>query len=202
MRADSYSRMVAWLKVALPLIALGILSTLFLISRAVDTPVAIPFADSDVQERLTNQQVTGPYFSSTSANGDQITFIAETVTTPSGRTGANRAENVDIQVDMVNGRRITVTALQADVDIAKDQSDLIGDVEIITSNGFVLRTELLKVRMSKMEMTSPDDVTANTPIGDLKAGSMRLLSPEDDAGSQLHFTGGVKLLYQPKPSKE
>ncbi len=48
MKVDRYSRMVALLKVSLPLIALGILSTLFLVSRAVDPPMTIPFADSEV----------------------------------------------------------------------------------------------------------------------------------------------------------
>lgn len=202
MQTDGYSRMVALLKVILPLLALGILSTLFLISRVVDRPSTIPFADNDVQQRLINQQVTGPYFSSTSANGDEITFIAETVTTPNGRMGANRALDVDVQVDMVGGRRITVTGEQADVDIASDRTDLTGDVEVITSDGFVLRSDLLEMRMSRIEMISPDEVTATTPMGHLQAGAMRLLSPDKSPGSQLHFTGGVKLLYQPKSLKE
>lgn len=202
MQADSYSRMVALLKIILPLLALGILSTLFLISRVVDRPTTIPFADNDVQQRLINQQVTGPYFSSTSADGDEITFIAETLTTPNGQLGANRALDVDVQVDMVDGRRITITGDQADVDIARDRTDLTGDVEVVTSDGFVLRSELLEMRMSRVEMISPDAVTATTPLGDLAAGSMRLLSPDDAPGSQLHFTDGVKLLYQPKSLKE
>lgn len=202
MQIDTYSRMVALLKVILPLAALGILSTLFLISRVVDRPSTIPFADNDVQQRLINQQVTGPYFSSTSANGDEITFIAETVTTPNGQTGANRALDVDVTVDMTTGRQINITGLQADVDIARDRTDLTGDVEVVTSDGFVLRSDLLEMRMSRIEMVSPDSVTATTPMGDLEAGSMRLLSPDDMPGSQLHFTGGVKLLYQPKSLKE
>ncbi|MEM9575551.1 MAG: LPS export ABC transporter periplasmic protein LptC [Pseudomonadota bacterium] len=202
MQPDRYSRMIAWLKVTLPLLALGILSTLFLISRAVDPPSTIPFADTEVQERLTNQQVTGPYYSATTMDGDEIAFIAETVTTPDGQPGVNIAENVDVTIDTPSGRQVNVTALRADVSIAADQTDLTGDVVVVMSGGYILRSDLLNLRMSRVEMTSPDHVTATTPVGDLEAGAMRLFTPEGAEGSQIHFTGGVKLLYQPKASKE
>ena len=197
MQPDRYSRMIAWLKVILPLLALGILSTLFLVSRAVTPPGTIPFADSEVQERLSNQQVTGPYFSGTTMDGDEIAFIAETVTTPSGEIGTNRASNVDVTIDTPGGRQINVTALEADLNIADDRANLVGDVVVVTSDGYVLRSDLLNLRMSRMEMISPGEVSGRTPLGDLEAGTMHLYTPEGETGSQLLFTGGVKLLYQP-----
>ena len=42
---DSYSRLVQIGKIVLPLVALGILSTLFLFSGEVDPEAAIPFAE-------------------------------------------------------------------------------------------------------------------------------------------------------------
>ena len=202
MRGDRYSRIIAWLKVSLPLLALGILSTLFLISRAVDPPASIPFADTEVQERLTNQQVTGPYFSGTSVAGDQIAFVAETVTTPNGETGRNRAEKIDLTVDLASGTRMTVKANQAELDIARDQTELTGDVEISTSTGYVLQSELLQLHMSELEMISPDAVTGLTPVGDIEAGMMRVFTPEGQSESVMLFTGGVKLIYQNKPAKD
>ena len=197
MTPDRYSRFVGWLKVVLPLLALGILSTLFLISRAVDQPSVVPFADSEVQERVTNQQVTGPYFLGTTVDGDQIAFIAETMTTPDGRTGSNRATDVDVTVDTVSGTKINVTAHQADVNLGEDISHLTGDVVVTTSQGYVLNSELLSIRMSRLEMVSPGEVTATMPMGTLDAGAMRLFTPGGETGNHLLFTGGVKLLYQP-----
>ena len=46
---DRYSRMVAIFKVLLPLAALAILSTLFLLSRTIDPTTTIPFADQDFE---------------------------------------------------------------------------------------------------------------------------------------------------------
>ena len=51
-RDNLHSRLVAILKVALPLIALALLSTLFLFSRKIDPEDAIPYATVDVEDRL------------------------------------------------------------------------------------------------------------------------------------------------------
>ncbi len=202
MQPDRYSRMVAWLKVALPLLALGILSTLFLISRAVTPPTVVPFADTEVQERLTNQQVTGPFFSGTSSFGDEIAFVADKVTTPNGQVGTNKAQNVDVQIDLASGTRVTVTADEADMNIAEDQTDLLGNVVAITSRDQVLRSEKIRLRMSEIEMISPGDVTITGPFGKFDAGSMHVFTPEGESKSQILFTKGVKLLYHPKLQKE
>lgn len=202
MHTDRYSRMVAWLKVTLPLVALGMLSTLFLISRAVDPPSTIPFADSEVQERLTNQQVTGPYYTSMSANGDQIAVIAETMTGPTGVGGTNKGKNVDIEMKMASGSNITAYGNDALIDIANDRSTLNGDVKITTSTGYVLYSDELLLRMSVTDVTSPRAVRATTPLGDLEAGAMRFFVPEGQEDGQWVFTKGVKLLHNPDNVKE
>ncbi|WP_195820970.1 LPS export ABC transporter periplasmic protein LptC [Roseobacter sp. MH60115] len=202
MRGDRYSRMVAWLKVALPLAALGLLSTLFLLSRVVDPTESIPFADTEVQDRLLNQQISGPYYSGTTANGDQIAFVAEKVLTPNGLGGANRAEDVFVKIEMVSGTTVNVTSNKARVNIGQDVADLTGNVVITTSQGYIITSEALIARIAALDLRSPDTVFATTPAGELTAGSMRLMSPEPDAPAQLVFTNGVKLIYQPKQAKD
>ncbi|MFK7745077.1 MAG: hypothetical protein AB8B47_08480 [Roseobacter sp.] len=196
MQADRYSQVVSGLKVALPLMALALLSTLFLISRAVDPTTTIPFADTEVQERLNNQQITGPFFSGMSSRGDQISFIAETVTTQQGQTGTSTAENVTVDVDLSSGSNVIVHADNALIDIAKDRSEMIGNVEIDTSNGYRLRSDVLEMRMTALDVTAPDGITADTPIGALHAGNMRLFASDNGEDIHLVFTNGVKLLYQ------
>lgn len=198
MHADRYSRMVAWLKISLPLLALAILSTLFLISRAVDPPVTIPFADSEVQERLSNQQVTGPYFSGISANGDQIDFVAETVKGVPDEIGTNFAENVDVTVNFVSGLTANLTANEAVINIAEDRTRLTGDVVVVTSQGYVLESELMMVRMTSPEIDSPGPVKGTMPTGTIDAGTMHFFVADDAGNSQLVFTNGVKLIYQSK----
>ena len=198
MKVDRYSRMVALLKVSLPLIALGILSTLFLVSRAVDPPSTIPFADSEVQERLTNQQVTGPLYTGMSANGDQIEFIAETVVNSPDDVGTNISQNVDVTVDYASGLRATLEANTAETNMSEDRSRLIGDVKIVTSHGYELESELLLVRMTTPDIFSPGPVTGHTPVGPVDAGTMHYFVTEGSEGAHLVFTKGVKLIYLPQ----
>lgn len=202
MKVDRYSRAVAWLKVALPLAALGILSTLFLLSRVVDPTQAIPFADTEVQERLLNQRVSGPYYSGTTADGDQIAFVAESVVTPNGFTGPSDAEDVFVKIDLVDGGTVEVTSLTASIDVAQDISDLTGEVVITTSTGYVVTSDAITARVTQLDIRSPETVFADTPAGDLVAGSMHLTTPEPDAPAQLFFTNGVKLIYLPKQVKD
>ena len=84
---DRYSRTVAYLKVLLPLTALALLSTLFLISRGIDTEAVIPFAQKDIEERMRGQQLTAPFFSGTTSGGDEIMVTASTAR-PGGSSGS------------------------------------------------------------------------------------------------------------------
>lgn len=202
MQADRYSRTVAWLKVALPLMALGLLSTLFLLSRAITPTTVIPFADPEVRDRLANQQITGPYFSGTTANGDQISFIAEKVTSPPETVGLSQADDVFVRLDLANGTNIIVKSDTATVNLPKDETELTGNVILTTSQGYIVRSQLLIAQIANLDVTSPETVFAQTPAGDLIAGGMQIKSPAPEAPAQMVFTNGVKLLYQPKQVEE
>lgn len=197
MRADRYSRMVAWLKVILPLAALGILSTLFLLSRSIDPDQAIPFADKEIQDRLRDQQVTGPFFSGTTADGDQLSFSASKLTTPGELAGINKAEDVSLIALRANGLRITINADAAELDMGANRAELKGGVTIGTSTGIDAQTEVLTSRLSSLRLEAPEKVVATSPFGTLTAGSMVIDVPEDGENAQLLFTKGVKLIYKP-----
>lgn len=202
MAMDGYSRTVSFLKVMLPLFALGLLSTLFLLSRAVDLSQSIPFAEPEIQSRLLNQQVTAPYYAGMSADGDEITFVAETVTTPGDLDGAKTAKQVEANFKMASGTVIDVTSNSGTFDLARDASTLTGQVVISTSTGIVVRSEHLDGKMSTLDIRSPDRVTGVMLGGDLDAGSMILTAPERGAPADLLFQKGVKLIYLPKEARD
>lgn len=202
MASDRYSRLISWLKVLFPLAALGILSTLFLLSRAVDPDAQIPFADKEIQDRLRDQQVTGPFFTGTTADGDQIMFSAEKLTTPEGQTGSNEAENIKTVVDLAQGATVTMTANRARFDLARDYAELTGEVLITTTSGYKMSSDLLTSAISTLSLISPGPVSGEAPAGMLSAGRMTLIAPQEGAAAQLVFTNGVKLIYSPKHSKE
>lgn len=201
-QVDTYSRLVVWLKVLLPLTALALLSTLFLLSRVIDPETAIPFADKEIQDRLRDQQVTGPIYNGVTADGDQIAFTAERLTTPEGQTGANDAEEVDVTMELASGTTILVQADHGRFDIAQNRTELTGDVEITTSTGYQITSDMLITLMSSLDVTSPGPVQSEGPFGTLDAGAMTLNAGKAGEPAQLVFTKGVKLIYDPKQDDE
>ncbi|GAA6176086.1 LPS export ABC transporter periplasmic protein LptC [Sulfitobacter pacificus] len=199
MKADRYSKVVGLLKVLLPLMALALLSTLFLLSRVIDPHTVIPFADKEIQDRLRDQQVTGPIYYAVTADGDEISFAAEKVTTPDGETGGNEAEDVKVTMKLGSGSDIVLNAKRGHFNIAADSTSLQGEVVINTSTGYRIESDLLVTQMSVLDVESPGPVAATGPVGTVDAGAMTLKAGKP---SHLVFTNGVKLIYSPEQDKE
>ncbi len=194
---DRYSRMVSLLKVALPLAALALLSTLFLLARAMETDTAIPFADVEIEERLRDQQITGPFFSGTTQTGDQMSFSAQKLITLQNSVGTNRAEDVLAKLETAQGATFQLKADVAELDIAGNTAVLIGGVSMASSTGYLVNTDQLTSLISTLDVTAPQFVEATGPLGTFTAGNMRIFSPNDGENTQMLFSGGVKLVYTP-----
>jgi len=74
---NTYSRVVAWAKVLLPLLALALLSTLFLVARTVDPAQKLPFADIDVDAIAREQRIGAPKFNGVTKEGTAISLSAD-----------------------------------------------------------------------------------------------------------------------------
>ena len=75
-RVDRHTRLVGWLKVILPLTALAILSTLFLVARRVDPEAALPYAEVDVEDLAREPRMTAPTYAGTTEDGAALTLSA------------------------------------------------------------------------------------------------------------------------------
>lgn len=199
MAGDPYSRLVGILKVALPLIALALLSTLFLVSDRIEPGSTIPFADGEITERVTGQQVTGPLFSGTTSSGDLVTLRTEQLVQDS--TGANRAENLSIRIEFSGGGRVALVSDTGTFQLAQSTALLTGNVLIESSTGYRMHTDAMTARLSELDIRAPGEVRATGPAGDLTAGAMQITALGDTQGAQLLFTDGVKLIYDPKQSE-
>jgi lipopolysaccharide export system protein LptC len=189
--------MVALLKVLLPLAALAILSTLFLVARAMDNEAAIPFAGKEIQDRLRDQQITGPFFSGTTPDGDRISFSAVTLITLRDRVGTNRAETVLAKLETSQGATFQLQADVVELDMTADNALMSGDVSMVSSTGYRVNTATLTALVSALDVTAPQKVEATGPLGVFTAGNMRIFTPKDTDGMQMIFSNGVKLVYTP-----
>ena len=194
-RATLHSRLVAILKVALPLIALALLSTLFLFSRKIDPEDAIPYATVDVEDRLRDPKMTDAGFAGVTKDGASLTLSAAEA----------RPENDGGSLKLVMGALETpdgvTTELAASavaLDTAAKMIELTDGAELRASNGYVVQAQGLGVATDRTYVESRGAVSAQGPVGQLTADHM-LLSQQGNAGPYLLvFNGKVRLLYQPQ----
>ncbi|MBD3763292.1 MAG: LPS export ABC transporter periplasmic protein LptC [Rhodobacterales bacterium] len=197
-RLDRHSRLVAWLKIVLPLIALAILSTLFLLSRRIDPQDAIPFAEVDVQDRAREPRLTAPAYSGTTRDGAALTVIAAEARPDAG--GGASAQRLVARLVAPDGQVTEVTADHADLPQGAGDLVLTGAVTVTTSTGYRIATPRVTAALDRTLVTGDGPVTATGPLGTLTAGGLRLTAEGPERSHVLVFNAGVKLIYRPAPA--
>lgn len=194
---DRYSRLVFWLKVALPIAALSILSTLFFVAETLDPEAAIPFAEVDVERILTEQRIGTPTFGGVTANGVAIALKASSVR-PNGSDQELTAQALEAGLDLPNGGRIEIESPSGNVDVAAQLITLDGGARLESSTGIVVTTERIQASISDGTVIAERPVQAVGPAGTLTAGAMELTRSKTGDTHVLVFKDGVSLVYQPK----
>lgn len=197
---DLYSRMVALFKVLLPLAALAILSTVFLLSRSVDPTATIPFAEKEMADRMRDQQVTAPYFSGTTSKGDEI-MVTASIARPGGPNSPAEATDLSAQITMADGVRLTLRSDTGSVAVDKDIATFQGNVIITTTTGYVVLTDTLHSALSGITANTPGEIEGSGPLGDFTAGNMQIDTKTEGGPVHMLFKNGVKLIYDPKRSE-
>jgi lipopolysaccharide export system protein LptC len=193
-----HSTIVAWLKIALPLLALAILSTLFLVSRTIDPSDAIPYAQVDIEDRIREPRLTAPRWAGVTDDGSAMTVAADEAR-PGQAGNAPTAAELRITLESPDGGRADLLAARGNLDTAANVVTVSGGVVITTGTGYRIETEEMSAELDQTALTSPGAVTAIGPPGQISAGGMAITQdPSDPKAYLLVFNKGVKLLYQPQ----
>jgi len=195
---DGWSRLVAWLKVALPVTALALLSTLFLVSNRINPEDALPYADVDVEERLKEPRITLPAYAGTTRDGAALEVTAEEARPAAdGSEGANAA-GVRVHMTTPDGARTDLVADRAQMTLDQKEIAFLGAVRLDHSSGYTVLSDSMTARLDTTDIRSPGSVVAEGPGGRITAQSMQLtLSGTGPKDYVLVFNGDVKLVYQP-----
>jgi lipopolysaccharide export system protein LptC len=189
------SRIVAWLRVLLPLTALAILSVLFLLGRKPDPEASIPYADVDPRELAERQAVTGPTYAGVTRDGAQLSISAAEAR-PGGDKGEGIAQAVHMTLRARDGRAADVSAGAAS--LQGEQVRLGEGVRMTTADGWVLTAPDLLASTTEGRLVSEDEVNVLAPFGTMTAGRMELRPSEQGSGDHvLDLSGGVRLIYRP-----
>lgn len=197
LRDSLRARVINWLKIILPLTALALLSTLFLLSRTIDPTRPIPASRADLESRTGSQQITEPAFAGVTEDGHLVAFVATSARVDPEQSDRVIAESMTARIDMAEGGLIGITSLLGTVSDAVGIAVLEGDVVLTSSTGYRIETEELTTSMHEIAAESAGPITGTGPPGRLDAGKMTMTSDPQTGDVHLLFTNGVKLIYDP-----
>ena len=186
------SRLIAWLRVLLPLAALAILSTLFLLGRTPDPDDALPYAEVDAEDMVRDPRMTRPEFAGVSKSGAEVTVTADRASPLQGSDSA--AEALRLTWRAQDGLAADLTAPHGKID--GDVIHLNGGVRVTTSDGWAMTVPVLDTNTTSGLMTGEGGMTAFAPFGRVDADRMEM-TRNADGQHVLNLTGSVRLVYQP-----
>lgn len=195
---NRHSRLVALAKIALPLAALALLSTMFLFSDKVDPTAATPYANVDVTELANEPRLTTPEYSGLTEDGASITVKAKTAFPDAkGGSGAN-AQAIVAKLEAKSGLVADLTAKAGVIDPQAGQIHLSEGVALQTSSGYRMSTAAVDMATDRSNLVAPGAVSAEAPYGTITSGAMQMTRATPETPYDLVFNGGVKLVYQPQ----
>lgn len=192
---QSYSRAVAGLKIVLPLFALGLLSTLFLLSKPVDPEANLPFSDEEVQELKREQRVGRPTFTGMTGDGSAITVVAEAARPDITNPDRFDADNLTAQIETERGILIDIEAPSGIIDNGTDRLTLSGGVAVHTSDGYIVLTDEVETTLDSTHLETAGQVEGTGPAGDLSANRMEM-TQQTNGSTLMVFKGDVKVIYR------
>lgn len=195
---DGYSRLVLFAKITLPLVALAILSTLFLLSRDVDPEAAIPYAELDVEQIAREQRLTNARYASVTQDGAAIVVSAADARPDPNSEGQIIGRTIAAKIELAEGDRIDLTSSGGLIDLTERTAGLNQDVVLISTAGYEVRAENMTASLDRVDVFTDRQVQIQAPFGTIVAGNMRLTKGESaDDGYRLVFQEKVRMLYTP-----
>ena len=200
------TRLVAWAKVLLPLGALALLSTLFLLARGPDgsgMPGDIPFAR--LAEIAEDPRIDAPRLAGLAPDGTAVILEAQRLLPLPGQPDGFHALRPRLETrSEASGLSARLTAAAGDVLGPTRTLRLRGGVALDAASpaagAMTARMEEVTADLGSGTLTALGGVTAETRLGTLRADAMRVVqggAEGTEKGARVVFNGAVRLVYLP-----
>ncbi|MEM1363201.1 MAG: hypothetical protein AAGF94_16060 [Pseudomonadota bacterium] len=201
LRDEAYSRLVATVKILLPLVAIGILSMLFLAARPSREGEPLRFVDDLGNLSGTEEQLVRPDYQSVTQDGSSLRIVAETLRPVAGQTQVYEGDLIDARILQQDDLFYHLTSPSGTFDDSAGQAKLIGGVKLKRGDGYVAQSDVIEFETDLTELVSPGPIHIYGPLGTLDANRMEMTGqPDLGSGTVTVFRGNVRVLYDPKSS--
>jgi lipopolysaccharide export system protein LptC len=193
-RADNrYSVFVGTAKIILPILGLGLLSTLFLLPDSRDdTP--IPYSEVELNEIIEGQRIAEPDFQTVTENGSTVSIVADSARPDILNPDVFRGKEVIGQMITPEGDVIDVRSAEGSFDRSVSALTLTGGLRAAHSNGFVMAAPGGRANLDANTAETDGSTLVTGPEIKLTAGKATI----DGTSEVVVFSEGVKLIYTPE----
>ena len=188
------SRIVAALKLVLPLTALGLLSMVFLLASPVDPTRAIDQAEIDVTDRARDPRLSAARFAGVTDEGAAIRIEADEARSDPGAALRFQVAGFALALDGADGRRIDARSDTGAIDRAAGSFAMEGDIRIGADDGTTLTAARIEGLLDRTRIDAAGPIAGRMGGNDLTAGHLTVTADPDRPGSfRLVFRQGVSV---------
>lgn len=194
MKHHTYTRMIGLLKIILPLMALAVLGTVFLITKEDGFDPGFTFSQAEFDALESGSFLDNPQINGKTADGDIFSLNAERIEPESQDLQRIIASNLVSNFDFTSGISVEIIADTAEILMGEQLLVFPDGARIITSDGY---DGTLKALTANLETgyISGEMIEADGPLGHISAEIFRISSV--GAGSNgnrvLSFEKSVKV---------
>lgn len=177
-----------WLRVGLPLAAIGLVSAVFLLSRAEPDRRGIGVLDG--VKLAAGMELNNARYLDETASGEPFRLLADAAR-PNGPDPTEiEFDNITGDITLADGRRVNLRAANGLWERNSNQLRLSGGVVISTADGYEMRTEAALANIDQSEVVSDGAVAGGGPVGEIAAGRARITGQDNIVA---WFEDGVKV---------
>lgn len=198
LRPEVHSRVVTILKLGLPLVALALVASVFLVQTEDRLGGTIAFSQSDLAELGDGLSLRNSVFTGTTRSNDRFRFTAALVVPDAAPPKRATITTLDGRLDLTDGPTVTLLADTGDLDIPSQRLDIAGNVHITSSDGYDLTADKGTIDLVSGSFVAGDTVRTTGPVGAITAGNLHV-TPDAATGEarRFSFSNGVHVVYDP-----
>lgn len=190
-RTARYSRFVGVAKVLLPLVAVAILSTVFLLGDDDSFDQGQVFTPDDFNALDDTNQLTRARFAGATTHGDYLSFSTARISPDPSRENVMEFSRLSGSAKFISGQEVQLVAPSALFFISDNRISMPEGGSITTSDGYRGRMESLNADLSTGDITG-DNLDGSGPLGAITAGHFEMVQNGGE-NRVLWFSQGVTL---------
>lgn len=188
-----YSRFVDVMKVALPLLAVGLLMLMIAWSILNETPLDMTWKSEMTKVVAGRIEMTAPQLTFTDEEGRDVFVEAKLATQEKGKSDQWTLDTIHARMTPLEGEGYSLLADSGQLDSEQQLLDLSGNVKVESSSGYTFKAKSAHVDLNAGRVTSEEPVEAQGGATRVVANRFEMW----DRGDRFRFEGDVHFTSEP-----